>query len=158
MMNLRLALMPLEMVSIRLINRGLAVCCIVTQYLESILIVRVAVAAEYIAKGYSLSDTILQRAIELDSTSIFYVVFCAILTVCFRPARHFLQVFDILPIHRYDRWSEGIGTRQDDFRQSPARRQCWAHSSQDHRRTTRSYQKGWRCASILHFAPCAALN
>lgn len=28
----------------------------------------ITVAAEYLAKGYTLSDSILQRAIELDST------------------------------------------------------------------------------------------
>lgn len=47
-------------------NLGLAVSC-ATSFLIKLSHQVISVAAEYIAKGYILSDSILQRAIDLDS-------------------------------------------------------------------------------------------
>lgn len=51
---------------IRVINRGQQVS-ITCAALELSVTCGRAVAAEYLAKGYTLSDTVLQRAIQFDS-------------------------------------------------------------------------------------------
>ena len=72
----------------------------------------VPVAAEYLAKGYALSDQILQRAIELDRTCLSLRLHRPSQrpSVGFHPnreARDFKALHQLLPLNRFDSWAEG---------------------------------------------------
>lgn len=50
------------------------------------------VAAEYIATGYKLSDQVLQRAIEIDSTPNFPLSLSSLLNHIYRQARNLQEI------------------------------------------------------------------
>lgn len=81
------------------------------------------VAAEYLAKGYALSDQILQRAIELDSACLPARLHPhddrPPVVIPNREARNITALHELLPLDRFDPGAESSRARPDHFRKGP---------------------------------------
>ena len=92
------------------------------------------VAAEYLAKGYKLSDGILQRAIQLDSkfTVVWYGYFRGLTSVCDSGKGNFEAISQLLSVRRFLDWRQNAWSRSDyiwqgdqyDSNSNAARQDC----------------------------------